>query len=182
MQIQKNRLQGTQLEWVSTSIYTHTNRCFACSVTGVKKKKKKKKPPPTDLESFYNKFYGNTGTNILVLWEIGTSKKGRWLTQEHIGNLSAKTNPISAKTLKVPFMNIAWTAEWAGSIGPQGLDFKQTQQEIRQRSYFLILSWKNHHPFKEEEAPIKKIFKIRMKQYFDPLLMDKEFLNGCKMV
>jgi dipeptidyl aminopeptidase/acylaminoacyl peptidase len=145
----------------SSFILTQTDM-FACVVTGA---------PPTDLESFYNNIYGNTGTNHNGIMEIGQVRMGRGVTPWTHREIYQRENPMfHAQKIKVPFMILHGTADGAVDW-TQGLEFYNAARRLGKEVIFLSYPGEPHHLRREAN---QKDFQIRMKQYFDHYLMDKE--------
>lgn len=145
----------------SSFILTQTDM-FACVVTGA---------PPTDLESFYNNIYGNTGTNHSGIMEIGQVRMGRNVTPWNSREIYQRENPMfHADKIKVPFMILHGTADGAVDW-TQGLEFYNAARRLGKEVIFLSYPGEPHHLRREAN---QKDFQIRMKEYFDHYLMDKE--------
>ncbi|WP_397445268.1 prolyl oligopeptidase family serine peptidase [Polaribacter sp. R77954] len=145
----------------SSFILTQTDM-FACVVTGA---------PPTDLESFYNNIYGNTGTNHVGIMEIGQVRMGRGVTPWTHREIYQRENPMfHAQKIKVPFMILHGTADGAVDW-TQGLEFYNAARRLGKEVIFLSYPDEPHHLRVEAN---QKDFQIRMKQYFDHYLMGKE--------
>ena len=145
----------------SSFILTQTDM-FACVVTGA---------PPTDIESFYNNIYGNTGTNHNGIMEIGQVRMGRNVTPWNSREIYQRENPMfHADKIKVPFMILHGTADGAVDW-TQGLEFYNATRRLGKEVIFLSYPGEPHHLRREAN---QKDFQLRMKQYFDHYLMDKE--------
>ncbi len=145
----------------SSFILTQTDM-FRCVVTGA---------PPTDLESFYNNIYGNTGTNHAGIMEIGQVRMGRGVTPWTHRDIYQRENPMyHAQNIQVPFMILHGTADGAVDW-TQGLEFYNAARRLGKEVIFLSYPGEPHHLRREAN---QKDFQIRMKQYFDHYLMDKE--------
>jgi len=145
----------------SSFILTQTDM-FACVVTGA---------PPTDLESFYNNIYGNTGTNHNGIMEIGQVRMGRGVTPWSHREVYQRENPMfHADKIKVPFMILHGTADGAVDW-TQGLEFYNAARRLGKEVIFLSYPGEPHHLRREAN---QKDFQKRMKQYFDHYLMGKE--------
>lgn len=145
----------------SSFILTQTNM-FKCVVTGA---------PPTDLESFYNNIYGNTGTNHTGIMEIGQVRMGENVTPWTHREIYQRENPMyHAQKIKVPFMILHGTADGAVDW-TQGLEFYNAARRLGKEVIFLSYPGEPHHLRREAN---QKDFQTRMKQYFDHYLMDKE--------
>ncbi|MEL7121577.1 MAG: prolyl oligopeptidase family serine peptidase, partial [Bacteroidota bacterium] len=145
----------------SSFILTQTD-LFKCVVTGA---------PPTDLESFYNNIYGNSGTNHTGIMEIGQVRMGRGVTPWTHRKIYQRENPMfHAPNIKVPFMILHGTADGAVDW-TQGLEFYNAARRLGKEVIFLSYPGEPHHLRREAN---QKDFQTRMKQYFDHYLMDKE--------
>lgn len=145
----------------SSFILTQTDM-FKCVVTGA---------PPTDLESFYNNIYGNSGTNHVGIMEIGQVRMGRGVTPWTHREIYQRENPMyHAQNIKVPFMILHGTADGAVDW-TQGLEFYNATRRLDKEVIFLSYPGEPHHLRREAN---QKDFQKRMKQYFDHYLMDKE--------
>jgi len=145
----------------SSFILTQTDM-FKCVVTGA---------PPTDIESFYNNIYGNSGTNHAGIMEIGQVRMGRDVTPWTHREDYQRENPMfHAQKIKVPFMILHGTNDGAVDW-TQGLEFYNAARRLDKEVIFLSYPGERHHLRREAN---QKDFQIRMKQYFDHYLMDKE--------
>lgn len=145
----------------SSFILTQTDM-FACVVTGA---------PPTDLESFYNNIYGNTGTNHVGIMEIGQVRMGRNVNPWNSREIYQRENPMfHAPKIKVPFMILHGTADGAVDW-TQGLEFYNATRRLGKEVIFLSYPGEPHHLRREAN---QKDFQTRMKQYFDHYLMNKK--------
>jgi dienelactone hydrolase len=155
-------LQGHSWGGYQSSFIVTQTDMFACVVTGA---------PPTDLESFYNNIYGNTGTNHVGIMEIGQVRMGRDVTPWTHREIYQRENPMfHAQNIKVPFMILHGTADGAVDW-TQGLEFYNAARRLGKEVIFLSYPGEPHHLRREAN---QKDFQIRMKQYFDHYLMDKE--------
>lgn len=145
----------------SSFILTQTDM-FACVVTGA---------PPTDLESFYNNIYGNTGTNHTGIMEIGQVRMGRGVTPWSHREIYQRENPMfHASAISTPFLILHGTQDGAVDW-TQGLEFYNAARRLGKEVIFLSYPGEPHHLRNEYN---QKDFQLRMKQYFDHYLMDKE--------
>lgn len=145
----------------SSFILTQTDM-FKCVVTGA---------PPTDIESFYNNIYGNSGTNHTGIMEIGQVRMGRNVNPWNSREIYQRENPMfHAQNIKVPFMILHGTADGAVDW-TQGLEFYNAARRLGKEVIFLSYPGEPHHLRREAN---QKDFQIRMKAYFDHYLMDKE--------
>lgn len=145
----------------SSFILTQTDM-FRCVVTGA---------PPTDIESFYNNIYGNSGTNHTGIMEIGQVRMGRNVNPWNSREIYQRENPMfHAQNIKVPFMILHGTADGAVDW-TQGLEFYNAARRLGKEVIFLSYPGEPHHLRREAN---QKDFQTRMKAYFDHYLMDKE--------
>lgn len=155
-------LQGHSWGGYQSSFILTQTTMFKCVVTGA---------PPTDLESFYNNVYGNSGTNHNGIMEIGQVRMGRGVTPWTHRKIYQRENPMyHAQNIKVPFMILHGTADGAVDW-TQGLEFYNAARRLGKEVIFLSYPGEPHHLRKEAN---QKDFQIRMKQYFDHYLMDKD--------
>ena len=155
-------LQGHSWGGYQSSFILTQTTMFKCVVTGA---------PPTDLESFYNNIYGNTGTNHNGIMEIGQVRMGRGVTPWSHREIYQRENPMyHADKIKVPFMILHGTADGAVDW-TQGLEFYNATRRLGKEVIFLSYPGEPHHLRREAN---QKDFQKRMKQYFDHYLMDKE--------
>ena len=154
-------LQGHSWGGYQSSFILTQTEMFKCVVTGA---------PPTDLESFYNNIYGNTGTNHTGIMEIGQVRMGRDVTPWTHREIYQRENPMfHAQHIKVPFMILHGTADGAVDW-TQGLEFYNAARRLGKEVIFLSYPGEPHHLRREAN---QKDFQTRMKQYFDHYLMDK---------
>jgi len=159
---EKIGLQGHSWGGYQSSFILTQTDMFACVVTGA---------PPTDIESFYNNIYGNSGTNHTGIMEIGQVRMGRGVTPWTHREIYQRENPMfHAQNIKVPFMILHGTADGAVDW-TQGLEFYNAARRLGKEVIFLSYPGEPHHLRREAN---QKDFQIRMKQYFDHYLMDKE--------
>jgi len=161
-------LQGHSWGGYQSSFILTQTEMFKCVVTGA---------PPTDLESFYNNIYGNTGTNHNGIMEIGQVRMGRGVTPWTHREIYQRENPMyHAQNIKVPFMILHGTADGAVDW-TQGLEFYNAARRLGKEVIFLSYPGEPHHLRREAN---QKDFQIRMKQYFDHYLMDMEAPDWMK--
>jgi dipeptidyl aminopeptidase/acylaminoacyl peptidase len=155
-------LQGHSWGGYQSSFIVTQTDMFRCVVTGA---------PPTDLESFYNNIYGNTGTNHNGIMEIGQVRMGRGVTPWTHREIYQRENPMyHAPNIKVPFMILHGTADGAVDW-TQGLEFYNAARRLGKEVIFLSYPGEPHHLRREAN---QKDFQLRMKQYFDHYLMGQE--------
>jgi dipeptidyl aminopeptidase/acylaminoacyl peptidase len=158
---EKIGLQGHSWGGYQSSFILTQTDLFACVVTGA---------PPTDLESFYNNIYGNTGTNHVGIMEIGQVRMGRGVTPWSHREIYQRENPMfHAPNISTPFMILHGTRDGAVDW-TQGLEFYNAARRLGKEVIFLSYPGEPHHLRNEYN---QKDFQTRMKQYFDHYLMDK---------
>ncbi len=158
---EKIGLQGHSWGGYQSSFILTQTDMFACVVTGA---------PPTDLESFYNNIYGNTGTNHTGIMEIGQVRMGRGVTPWSHREIYQRENPMfHAPKISTPFMILHGTRDGAVDW-TQGLEFYNAARRLGKEVIFLSYPGEPHHLRNEYN---QKDFQTRMKQYFDHYLMDK---------
>lgn len=158
---EKIGLQGHSWGGYQSSFILTQTDMFACVVTGA---------PPTDLESFYNNIYGNTGTNHNGIMEIGQVRMGRGVTPWSHREVYQRENPMyHAPKISTPFMILHGTEDGAVDW-TQGLEFYNAARRLNKQVIFLSYPGEPHHLRNEYN---QKDFQTRMKQYFDHYLMGK---------
>lgn len=158
---EKIGLQGHSWGGYQSSFILTQTDMFACVVTGA---------PPTDLESFYNNIYGNTGTNHTGIMEIGQVRMGRGVTPWSHREIYQRENPMyHAPNISTPFMILHGTKDGAVDW-TQGLEFYNAARRLGKEVIFLSYPGEPHHLRNEYN---QKDFQVRMKQYFDHYLMDQ---------
>ncbi|MEP6832078.1 MAG: prolyl oligopeptidase family serine peptidase [Gemmatimonas sp.] len=146
----------------SSYIVTQTN-IFAAVVTGA---------PPTDLTSFYDQLYKQTGTVQQGIMEIGQVRMGENVTPWNSHELYESQSPVhNVQKIQTPFMILQGTADGAVDW-VQGLEFFNAARRNGKQVIFLSYPDEPHHLGKKEN---QKDFQIRMKQYFD------HYLKGAAM-
>lgn len=159
---EKIGLQGHSWGGYQSSFIVTQTDMFACVVTGA---------PPTDLESFYNNIYGNTGTNHTGIMEIGQVRMGRNVTPWNSRAVYQRENPMfHVPKIKTPFMILHGTNDGAVDW-TQGLEFYNAARRLGKEVIFLSYPDEGHHLRRESN---QKDFQIRMKQYFDHYLMGQD--------
>ncbi len=152
-------LQGHSWAGYQTSFILTQTDVFKTIVTGA---------PPTNLESFYNNIYGNTGTNHHGIMEIGQVRMGRDVTPWSDREAYQRENPMfHAPDISTPFMILHGTEDGAVDWS-QGLEFYNAARRLGKEVIFLSYPGEGHHLQVEANAID---FQIRMKQYFDHHLM-----------
>lgn len=153
-------LQGHSWGGYQSSFIVTQTDMFACVVTGA---------PPTDIESFYNNIYGNSGTNHTGIMEIGQVRMGRDVTPWSHREVYQRENPMyHAPKISTPFMILHGTNDGAVDW-TQGLEFYNAARRLGKEVIFLSYPNEGHHLRREAN---QKDFQIRMKQYFDHYLID----------
>jgi len=146
----------------SSFIVTQTNM-FAAVVTGA---------PPTNLVSFYDQLYKQTGTVQQGIMEIGQVRMGENATPWNSHDLYESQSPLHHVTkIQTPFMILHGTADGAVDW-VQGLEFFNAARRNGKQVILLSYPDEPHHLAKKEN---QKDFQIRMKQYFD------HYLKGAPM-
>ncbi len=144
----------------SSFILTQTNM-FAAVVTGA---------PPTNLVSFYDELYKQTGTVQQGITEVGQVRMGENVTPWNAHELYESQSPIHNVTkITTPFMILHGTADGAVDW-IEGLQYFNAAR--RNGKQVILLSYPNepHHLANRDN---QKDFQTRMKQFFDHYLMDK---------
>jgi dipeptidyl aminopeptidase/acylaminoacyl peptidase len=144
----------------SSYIVTQTD-IFAAVVTGA---------PPTDLISFYDELYKQTGTVQQGIMELGQVRMGANVTPWTQKDLYEQQSPVfNVQKITTPFLILQGTADGAVDWD-QGLEFFNAARRNGKQVIFLSYPDEPHHLAKKEN---QKDFQIRMKQFFDHYLMDK---------
>ncbi|HEX7546652.1 MAG TPA: prolyl oligopeptidase family serine peptidase [Gemmatimonadaceae bacterium] len=142
----------------SSYIVTQTDM-FAAVVTGA---------PPTNLISFYDELYKQTGTVQQGIMEVGQVRMGANVTPWTAKDLYEQQSPVFNVTkIKTPFMILQGTADGAVDWD-QGLEFFNAARRNGKEVIFLSYPNEPHHLAVKEN---QKDFQIRMKQFFDHYLM-----------
>jgi dipeptidyl aminopeptidase/acylaminoacyl peptidase len=141
----------------SSYIVTQTD-LFAAVVTGA---------PPTNLVSFYNELYKQTGTVQQGIMEIGQVRMGRdstpWTAEEQYEDQSPLHN---VRNITTPFLILHGTADGAVDWH-QGLEYFNAARRNGKQVILLSYPDEPHHLGKKEN---QKDFQIRMRQFFDHYL------------
>ncbi len=141
----------------SSYIVTQTDM-FAAVVTGA---------PPTDLISFYDELYKQTGTVQQGIMEVGQVRMGANVTPWTAKDLYEQQSPVfNVQKIHTPFMILQGTADGAVDWD-QGLEFFNAARRNGKEVIFLSYPNEPHHLAIKEN---QKDFQIRMKQYFDHYL------------
>lgn len=120
--------------------------------------------PPTNLTSFYNNIYGNTGTNHHGIMEIGQVRMGRNVTPWSNLEDYQRENPMfHAPDIETPFMILHGTDDGAVDW-MQGLEFYNAARRLDKEVVLLSYPGEGHHLGREAN---QIDFQIRMKQWFD---------------
>ena len=154
-------LQGHSWGGYQSSFIVTQTDMFAAVVTGA---------PPTNLVSFYDQLYKQTGTVQQGIMEIGQVRMGENVTPWNSHDLYESQSPVHhVQNIKTPFMILQGTADGAVDW-VQGLEFFNAARRNGKQVIFLSYPDEPHHLAKKEN---QKDFQVRMKQYFDHYLMDK---------
>jgi len=141
----------------SSYIVTQTDM-FAAVVTGA---------PPTNLVSFYDELYKQTGTVQQGIMEVGQVRMGRdstpWTAEEQYEDQSPVHN---VQNIKTPFLILHGTADGAVDWH-QGLEYYNAARRNGKEVILLSYPDEPHHLGKKEN---QKDFQVRMKQFFDHYL------------
>jgi len=141
----------------SSYIVTQTDM-FAAVVTGA---------PPTNLVSFYDELYKQTGTVQQGIMEVGQVRMGRDSTPWTAHDQYEDQSPIhNVQNITTPFLILQGTADGAVDWH-QGLEYFNAARRNGKEVIFLSYPDEPHHLGKTEN---QKDFQIRMKQFFDHYL------------
>lgn len=152
---EKLGLQGHSWGGYQSSFILTQTDLFATVVTGA---------PPTNLTSFYNNIYGNTGTNHHGIMEIGQVRMGRNVTPWSNLDDYQRENPMfHAPKIETPFMILHGTDDGAVDW-MQGLEFYNAARRLDKEVVLLSYPGEGHHLGREAN---QIDFQIRMKQWFD---------------
>jgi dipeptidyl aminopeptidase/acylaminoacyl peptidase len=142
----------------SSYIVTQTDM-FAAVVTGA---------PPTNLISFYDELYKQTGTVQQGIMELGQVRMGDNVTPWTAHELYEEQSPVfNVQKIKTPFLILQGTADGAVDW-VQGLEYYNAARRNGKQVIFLSYPDEPHHLAKKEN---QKDFQVRMKQFFDHYLM-----------
>ena len=151
-------LQGHSWGGYQSSFIVTQTDMFAAVVTGA---------PPTNLVSFYNTLYKQTGTVQQGIMELGQVRMGVNATPWNSHDLYESQSPIHhVEKIKTPFMILHGTADGAVDW-IQGLEYFNAARRTGKQVILLSYPDEPHHLAKKEN---QKDFQIRMKQYFDHYL------------
>jgi dipeptidyl aminopeptidase/acylaminoacyl peptidase len=141
----------------SSYIVTQTDM-FAAVVTGA---------PPTNLVSFYDELYKQTGTVQQGIMEVGQVRMGRdstpWTAEAQYEDQSPVHN---VEDIKTPFLILHGTADGAVDWH-QGLEYFNAARRNGKEVILLSYPDEPHHLAKKEN---QKDFQVRMRQFFDHYL------------
>jgi dienelactone hydrolase len=141
----------------SSYIVTQTD-IFAAVVTGA---------PPTNLISFYDELYKQTGTVQQGITEVGQVRMGNNVTPWNNHELYESQSPIfNVRNIKTPFLILQGTADGAVDW-IEGLQYFNAARRNGKQVIFLSYPDEPHHLAKKEN---QIDFQIRMKQFFDHYL------------
>ena len=154
-------LQGHSWGGYQSSFIVTQTDMFAAVVTGA---------PPTNLVSFYNTLYKQTGTVQQGIMELGQVRMGVNATPWNSHDLYESQSPIHhVEKIKTPFMILHGTADGAVDW-LQGLEYFNAARRTGKQVILLSYPDEPHHLAKKEN---QKDFQIRMRQFFDHYLMEK---------
>jgi dipeptidyl aminopeptidase/acylaminoacyl peptidase len=154
-------LQGHSWGGYQSSYIVTQSDLFAAVVTGA---------PPTNLISFYDELYKQTGTVQQGIMELGQVRMGANITPWTAHDLYEQQSPIyNVRNIKTPFLILQGTADGAVDW-IEGLQFFNAARRNGKQVIFLSYPNEPHHLAIKEN---QKDFQIRMKQFFDHYLMDK---------
>jgi dipeptidyl aminopeptidase/acylaminoacyl peptidase len=141
----------------SSYILTQTDM-FAVVVTGA---------PPTNLVSFYNELYKQTGTVQQGIMEVGQVRMGRDSTPWTAHDQYEDQSPVhNVQNITTPFLILHGTADGAVDWH-QGLEYYNAARRNGKEVILLSYPDEPHHLGKKEN---QKDFQVRMKQFFDHYL------------
>jgi dipeptidyl aminopeptidase/acylaminoacyl peptidase len=141
----------------SSFILTQTDM-FAAVVTGA---------PPTNLVSFYNELYKQTGTVQQGIMEVGQVRMGRDSTPWTAHDQYEDQSPVhNVQNITTPFLILHGTADGAVDWH-QGLEYYNAARRNGKEVILLSYPDEPHHLGKKEN---QKDFQVRMKQFFDHYL------------
>ncbi len=145
----------------SSYIVTQTDM-FAAVVTGA---------PPTNLMSFYDQLYKQTGTVQQGIMEVGQVRMGADSTPWTAKALYESQSPVhNVQNIKTPFLILHGTADGAVDW-VQGLEYFNAARRNGKQVILLSYPDEPHHLAKKEN---QKDFQVRMKQFFDHYLIGAE--------
>ena len=143
----------------SSYIVTQTDM-FAAVVTGA---------PPTNLVSFYDELYKQTGTVQQGIMEVGQVRMGADSTPWTAKALYESQSPVhNVQNIKTPFLILHGTADGAVDW-VQGLEYFNAARRNGKEVILLSYPDEPHHLAKKEN---QKDFQVRMRQFFDHYLKD----------
>jgi dipeptidyl aminopeptidase/acylaminoacyl peptidase len=149
-------LQGHSWSGYQSSYVVTQTDLFAAVVTGA---------PPTNLISFYNTLYRNSGTVQQGITEVGQVRMGT--TPFENFDLYVSQSPIhQAEGITTPFM-ILHGMEDGAVDWMQGLEYFNMARRLGKEVIFLSYAGENHHLNRKEN---QIDFLIRMTQFFDHYL------------
>ncbi len=137
--------------------------------------------PLTDMVSMYSSVYWNVGTPNQPIFE---SEQGRF-TSGYLENPEAyvRNSPVyHAQNVKTPLLMMANDKDGAVDWN-QGIEYYNTLRRLGRPVVMLSYKGENHHLATLEN---KKDYTVRVKEFFDSYLMDKEpakwWLEGVKRI
>jgi len=151
-------LQGHSWGGYQSSYILTQTTMFAAVVTGA---------PPTNLVSFYNELYKQTGTVQQGIMEVGQVRMGRDSTPWNAHDQYEDQSPLhNVEKIQTPFLILHGTADGAVDWH-QGLEYFNAARRNGKQAILLSYPDEPHHLGKKEN---QKDFQIRMKQFFDHYL------------
>lgn len=151
-------LQGHSWSGYQSSFIITQTDMFAATVTGA---------PPTNLMSFYDQLYKQTGTVQQGIMEVGQVRMGMDSTPWTAKALYESQSPVhNVQNIKTPFMILHGTADGAVDW-VQGLEYFNAARRNGKNVILLSYPDEPHHLAKKEN---QKDFQVRMRQYFDHYL------------
>ena len=153
-------LQGHSWGGYQSSFIVTQTDMFAAVVTGA---------PPTNLMSFYDQLYKQTGTVQQGIMELGQVRMGVDSTPWTAKALYESQSPVhNVQNIKTPFLILHGTADGAVDW-VQGLEYFNAARRNGKQVIFLSYPDEPHHLAKKEN---QKDFQVRMRQFFDHYLTD----------
>ncbi len=153
-------MQGHSWGGYQSSFIITQSDLFACTVTGA---------PVTNLTSMYNILYKNSGTNNQGIFELGQVRMGKGMFDD-FQNYYDQSPVQNAAGITSPFMILHGTVDGAVDWN-QGLEFYNAARRLGKNVILLSYPGENHHLANKNN---QIDFQIRMKQYFDHYLKEKD--------
>lgn len=155
-------LQGHSWGGYQSSFIVTQTDMFAAVVTGA---------PPTNLMSFYDQLYKQTGTVQQGIMELGQVRMGIDSTPWTAKALYESQSPVhNVQKIKTPFLILHGTADGAVDW-VQGLEYFNAARRNGKQVILLSYPDEPHHLAKKEN---QKDFQVRMRQFFDTYLKGAE--------